>query len=81
MNHVRITSKADGAGTIDIDGIDVANSVHALQLNAGVGEMTRLELDVHPRRVAEFEGAAFVRLQPDFEEFLIKLGWTPPRRP
>lgn len=82
MNHVRITTKAYGAGgTVEIDGTDVANSVRSLRLTAGVNEVTELTLDVHPRKAAEFDGDAFVRLQPEFEDFLTTLGWTPPRRP
>lgn len=81
MNHVRITTSATGTGTVEIDGQDVANSVRALRLSAGVGELTELTLDVVPRQVAEFEGEAFVRLTGEFEEFLTMLGWSPPRSP
>ncbi len=81
MNHVRITTGAANTGTVEIDGQDVANSVRALRLTAGVGEATELTLDVHPRRAAEFEGEAFVRLNPEFEDFLTLIGWKAPRRP
>jgi hypothetical protein len=81
MNHVRITTTAHGSGTIEIDGTDMANSIRALRLTAGVGEPTELTIDVLPNEVAEFEGDAFVRLDSGFEDFLIRLGWTPPRRP
>lgn len=82
MNHVRITSNGTGtAGTVEIDGTDVAGSVRSLRLTAGVGEITELTLEVMPRRIVEFEGDAYVRLNYDFEEFLVKLGWTPPHRP
>jgi hypothetical protein len=81
VNHVKITTEGPGKGTVEIDGANIANSVRSLRLTAGVGEITELTLDVHLRKVAEFEGDAFVRLTSDFEDFLTTLGWRPPRRP
>lgn len=81
MNHVRITSKTTGSGTIEVDGQDVSGSIRSFTLTAGVGRITELDLEVVPRLVAEFDGQAFIRLTPDFEAFLTGLGWTPPRRP
>lgn len=82
MSQVRITTNATSTeGGIEIDGQDVANFARGFELRAGVGEITTLTLDLIPRRVSEFEGEAFVRLRGEFEDFLIALGWTPPRRP
>jgi hypothetical protein len=80
VSEVRITTTATGRGTIDIDGHDATPYTRGFHLSAGVGERTRLDLDVLPRGAAEFEGEAFVRLDSAFEDFLVKLGWTPPRR-
>ncbi|WP_328465513.1 hypothetical protein OHA21_43785 [Actinoplanes sp. NBC_00393] len=82
MSHVRITGNATGTqGTIDIDGHQIANMVRGFALYAEVGQHTTLDLQVFPRGVSEYDGEAFVRLNSDFEAFLVHLGWTPPHRP
>lgn len=81
ISHVSITTNATSTdGSVVVDGQDLANSVRRLTLTAGVGEFTELTIDVMPRQAAEFNGDAFVRLNADFETFLVGLGWTPPRR-
>lgn len=83
MSQVRIAlgGTQTSAATIEIDGHDVAHCVRRLTLDAGVGETTELRLQVMATKAAEYEGEALVRLNPDFEEFLTTLGWTPPSRP
>ena len=81
ISNVRVTTKANGAGAVEIDGRDIAGSVRSVRISAGVHEMTTIELEILPRKAAEYEGDAFVRLDPSFEDFLTALGWQPPRRP
>ncbi|BCJ45330.1 hypothetical protein GCM10010168_85990 [Actinoplanes ianthinogenes] len=82
MSSVRITTNASTtSGSIEIDGLDVSSWARGFSFSAAVGELPRLDLELVPRGVAEFEGDAFVSLNSDFVEFLVKLGWKPPYRP
>lgn len=63
---------------IELDGIDVTGGVRALDLQAGVGEVTRLTLDVMLREGATVEGDFEVRVPDATAETLKALGWTPP---
>lgn len=65
-----------GTGTVDLDGHEIPG-VRSLTLNAGVNEITELELELVVREV-EVDGEVIVTIADETREVLTRLGWTPP---
>jgi hypothetical protein len=80
VTSVRFANRgAVGINTeLQLDGHDVRNHVSGLTLSAQIGEPVRITLDVPVHKVTEYEGDAAVSFNPELEEILISLGWTPP---
>ena len=73
----RISLDATGCGKIEIDGHDVADTVHGLTLKSEVGHVPQLVLDlvIH---TGDIDGQAHVNIPADTAAALVDLGWTPP---
>ena len=66
-------------GTVLVDGRDISHFTRRLQLTTGVGEVTRLELELLATKGAAVFAAADVSVDEETAAFLIELGWTPPK--
>lgn len=66
-----------GTGRIVLDGTDFSAGVAGISLDARVGELTRLRLDVLFVELA-FQGEVRVEIPARSHDALVALGWTPP---
>ena len=76
IHGVKITTGADGRGSIELDGQPL-QGVLSFALRAGVGEWPELELEVAVHDVSTF-AEAIVLVPSDTAETLVALGWKPP---
>lgn len=68
-----------GHGRIVLDGHDVSGAVRGFQITAGVGDITRLVLDLNVLDVTRLDSEQTEIMIPDAtRDALIALGWTPP---
>ena len=66
------------AGTLVVDGRDISHFTRRLLLTTGVGEVTRLELELLPTKGAAVFADAEVSIGEETAALLVRLGWTPP---
>lgn len=64
--------------TIRVNGHDITSAVRSLQLNADVGNMHQITLDVVAMTVTGSAAEARLLLPDDTRAALLVLGWTPP---
>lgn len=77
--HADITVERVGhGGTIKLDGHDIAKGVRGFTLTAGVGEVTRLELDLALLDMSTVSGEVKVVIPAEAWDLLERMGWTPP---
>lgn len=74
---VSIPANFGGPSVVELAGVDVANAVTGLVIEAPVGHIPKVTLDVMVREVA-FDGEALVSVDPYTHSLLVRLGWTPP---
>jgi hypothetical protein len=78
-HRVSVVVDATGRGRIHLDGADVSGLVSGVHIDAGVGLVTTVELELRLAVSAELNGArVIVGLDSEIEELLVALGWTPP---
>jgi hypothetical protein len=73
-----INLNANGIGSLHLDDEDVSRYTRGFTLDARVGEMPFLRLDVLPTRGLVYEGDVAVNVIGEMRDLLQKLGWTPP---
>lgn len=79
MSHTfRFEGKGATGGTVVLDGEDVSDGIQGLTLEARVGEVTRVTLDIPVVVTSEVEDNVEVFMPDATRALLIKLGWTPP---
>lgn len=78
MTKAKIQMGPPGRGRVELDGVDVSNSVRAFTLRAEVGEFPVLELEMTPQWVAVDGAEVEVRIAPGTAHILQLAGWTPP---
>lgn len=79
MDHahkVTVILNRAGRGTVQVDGEHIPH-LTGLDFSSRAGELSTLELHIANVEV-EFEGDAFVHINPKLAETLLALGWTPP---
>lgn len=75
---INLTATCGPGSSVLLDDIDVSKCTRGLSLDATVGELPRLKLDVLPRRGLTYEGDVAVDVIGEMRDLLIGLGWTPP---
>lgn len=79
MSHTfRFEGKGATGGTVMLDGEDISDGVRGLTLEAAVGEVTRVTLDIPVVVTSEAADNVEVFMPDQTRDLLIKLGWTPP---
>lgn len=73
----RIALDAIGGGRVEVDGHDITDTVRELTLQAGVGRIPQLVLDLRIHN-AETEAEVVAHIPADTAATLVALGWTPP---
>jgi hypothetical protein len=77
LNHAKITVTAQGTGQIVIDDHDVSSAVRGFSIDAFVGELTQLRLELLTRETV-VDGKVQIRFDPVSEQLLETLGWNRP---
>lgn len=73
-----ITIEPAGHGTLKLDGHDISKGVRGFVVNAAVGHITRLELDLNLFTTSTVSGEVEVVVPDATRDLLERLGWTPP---
>lgn len=78
-HDVQLQIDETGRGRILLDGRNVTGLVRGVHVDAGVGLVTTVELELAVVVAAELNGARVLAgLDAETEELLVELGWTPP---
>lgn len=78
-HRVSVVVDATGRGRIHLDGADVSGLVSGVHIDAGVGVVTTVELELRVAASAELNGARVIAgMDGDVRGLLVALGWTPP---
>lgn len=75
---IEISAKANGTGTVHVDGHDLSTSLRGFRLTGEAGQMPILELDLIVYDHAAVGAEAEVTIPATTRETLITLGWRPP---
>lgn len=70
-----------GKGHLQVGDMDLSRLTRGFALQAGVGEVTRLSLDLQLFHGAVLKGGAVVEVGAETAALLVELGWTPPKLP
>lgn len=67
------------AGSVLVDGHDVAKVVRGITVKATVGGPAEVEIDVSVRQGVKFHGQAVIGFAPELRTILLAAGWEPPK--
>lgn len=67
----------DGSAVFEVDGVNIANAVRALRIEAGAQNLTTVTFDLACVEV-DYDGPARVVMSKYSREMLLAHGWTPP---
>lgn len=73
-----IEVSAAGTGHIKVGDMDLSSLTRGFALHAGVGEVTRLSLDLNLFHGAIVAAGAVIEVGAETAALLVELGWTPP---
>jgi len=73
-----IDVSAVGTGHVKVGDMDLSTLARGFALQAGVGEVTRLSLDLNLFHGAVIAAGAVVEVGAETAALLVELGWTPP---
>ncbi|MGW3808840.1 hypothetical protein [Micromonospora sp. NPDC005113] len=79
--HANITLGPGGHGSVKLDGHDISNGVRGFTLNAAVGQITELGLDLVLFTASTVSGEVELVIPASTRDLLERLGWTPPKTP
>lgn len=71
------TRNGDGAATVILDGLNIADAVYGLEVVFRPDEKATAILSLLPDHTY-YQGAVKVRFPKPTEDLLLQLGWTPP---
>jgi hypothetical protein len=74
---VRIATEG-GGGRVVIDGTDVSSMITGFRVDASVGDVPRVRLDILPFHATVVAEKPIVEIAPEVVPLLKYLGWTPP---
>lgn len=78
-HNIKIQLGELGFGTIEVDGTDISDAVHATQIQAKPGSSTKVTLDLGVIELNHFGAEqADVFISDHATLALVALGWTPP---
>ena len=76
---LRINRQESGLGhRVELDGIDIANSILGLTVTITAGEMPAATLNLVLDEIPTDTDEVRVRLPQETRDLLVRLGWTPP---
>ena len=77
LHHAKITVTASGQGSIVVDDHDLSNGCRGFSVDARVGNMTELRLELLSEETV-IDGEVRIRFDSRSAQLLEQLGWTPP---
>lgn len=77
IRDAKMTLRADGSGTINVDGVDITRAVRSITVESEPCRPPQLNLELTITEV-EIDGGFHVVIPDRLREALVALGWTPP---